>query len=405
MRKHPLRFPDPTLRQVDLVIVEQRDWVAPSDAGHAFKRRGRMLEELWVQLQARGRGAHAPAFVVFSTAFAVDAADEGRRGHLEQCVRRCGETGGAVPPECEDFESHLFSRSLTGVGGDGVEDQHSGVLHWYGMAEVSLRNLAASAVRDGLWDMPECALVGRFWEDAVHPRKGLGHLLIADSLLLYVERAEEFWADSAAATRYQARPHVPVNRGAWDVPFRQCFDHDHHGGIPVDRAASHGWELTDEGGGKPGWVASAAGAELTLRLDTAELSAGREAAGAAAEPVTLTFTYLQGGEAMGSAKYACSGGCECAAGQIAASGPGGEQQAGGVDEYHLVNVTQARECVVRLENAQEGKKFKLLSVVLSTVAPYRQIALQHREQWRARRRDGRGQAAGVPPAGGAPPPS
>lgn len=277
--------------QVDLVIVEQHDWVA--DESHAFKRRGRMLEELWVQLQGRGRGGHAPAFVVLSTAFSVNVGDgrydEATRQHLEQCVRQCGELG-AVPAECADFESHFFDRSLSGVGGTGVEDQHSGVLHWYGMAEISMRNMVASVIRDGLWDLPECAVVGRFWEDKIHPRPGLGHMFLADSLLYYLERAEEFWADSAAATRAQARPHLPVNRGAWDVPFRTCFDHDHHGGIPVDQGASKGWELTDEGRGKPGWVAATAGAELTIRLDTAALTLGHEGG---PEPVTLTFTYLQ----------------------------------------------------------------------------------------------------------------
>lgn len=299
---------DPRPAQVDLVIVEQHDWVDPGDASHDFKRRGRMLEELWVQLQSRGRGLHAPAFVVVSTAFTLNpgngtgasaaagsgngTAAEDRLRHLEACVGRCGELG-AVPPECEDFESDLFDRTLSAVGGHGAEDQHSGVLHWYGMAEVSMRNMLASAIRDGLWDQPECVLVGRFLADRIHPRPGLGHVFLADSLLMYLERAEEFWADSREATRYQARPTVPVNRGAWDVPFRTCFDHDHHGGIPVDQAATKGWALAGEGSGKPGWVATAAGAELTVRLDTAALALGRDPG---AEPVTLTFTYLQSRE-------------------------------------------------------------------------------------------------------------
>lgn len=87
---------------------------------------------------------------------------------------------------------------------------------------------------------------------------------------------------------------------------------------------------------------------------------------------------------MGVAKYACSGGCSCPPGFINALKTG-EQIS--VDEYHLVNVTQARDCVVKLENTQAGKKFKLIALMLSTSRPYQQIADQHRELWRAKRRD------------------
>lgn len=91
---------------------------------------------------------------------------------------------------------------------------------------------------------------------------------------------------------------------------------------------------------------------------------------------------------MGSAKYACSGGCSCPAGRIDAV-KAGEQLTGADHEYHLVNVTQARDCVVTLQNEQEGKKFKLLELMLSTSSSYQQMAGEHREQWRKTRRGSR----------------
>lgn len=172
-------------------------------------------------------------------------------------------------------------------------------LRRYGMAEFSMRNLMASAIRDDVWDLPECSLVGLFWEDKIHPSRNQGHLMIADALMRYLERSAVYYdglsaegpAEGSAdrgGVRGRAgmrRPHVPVNEGAWDVPPRRCFSHDTKGGIPVDVSASRGWNLTDEGRGKPGWVSTAMGDRLSIRLDTASMDGDGH--------VTVTLTYLQ----------------------------------------------------------------------------------------------------------------
>lgn len=160
----------------------------------------------------------------------------------------------------------------------------------YGMAEFSLRNMMVSAIRDDLWDTTECLLVALFWEDKIHPSREHGHLLIADALMRYVERAEQFAAGTRPALRRMERPFMPVADGAWDVPARLCFTLDENGGIPVDKngtATAPGWNLTDEGRHKWGWVSTTAGARLVVPLDVLALP------GAAAGPVELTVTYLQ----------------------------------------------------------------------------------------------------------------
>lgn len=137
--------------QVDLFIIEQHDWI--QDSGHAFKRRGRMLEELWVQLQSRSRGypyppgdqgdpASAaspppppPPFVIISTGFIINVAESYSPypidvlRHFGRCVFSCAYDQELVG-NCTDFRAHLFDRLQHAVGGVAVEDQHSGVLHW-----------------------------------------------------------------------------------------------------------------------------------------------------------------------------------------------------------------------------------------------------------------------------------
>lgn len=347
------------------------------------------------------------------------------------------------------------------------------------MSEISLRNMIASALRDDPWDQPECVMVGTFWGDRIHPSRSHGQMFIADTLLLHLERAEEFLTDMGRdETRYQRRPFMPVTEGAWDIPFRTCFDHSHHGGIPVDVEQSNGWSLMDESGnGEPGWVSGAKSDVLTIRLDTAAVAGGHDHE-PGPEPVTLTFTYLQSFEGaarvaqqrehcmrdtshstgllqlwlrgnhlfavmfallvflepspdvrrpcaithshaparrlpschpffpvsffpfpfhflltgMGTAKYACSGGCTCDSGSINSLKEGSQIA---VAEYRAVNVTQAHDCIVTLGNeggglvvGGGGGRFKLLGVTLSTSVKYHEIAQRHREQRRTARKGG-----------------
>lgn len=155
------------------------------------------------------------------------------------------------------------------------------------MAEFSVRNLVASALRDDTWSMMECLLVSLFFEDQIHPSRQHGHLLIADGLARYLERAERHYAGTSPQLRGMRRPFMPVAEGAWDVPARLCFALSEQGGLPVENGTSHGWALTDEGRGKWGWVSTKAGATLVVPLDASALP------GAFAGPVELTATYLQ----------------------------------------------------------------------------------------------------------------
>lgn len=148
--------------------------------------------------------------------------------------------------------------------------------------------MLASALRDDAFEMMECLLVAAFWEDKIHPSRQRGHLVIADALMRYLERAERFALSARADVRRMRRPFMPVNDGAWDVPARVCLTLDEHGGIPADPRLSAGWNLTDESRKKWGLVATTAGAALAVPFDAAALPGAAEGA-----PVSLTVTYLQ----------------------------------------------------------------------------------------------------------------
>lgn len=117
------------------MIVDQHEWEKPDSPPSV--RRGRYLEELWVQLQARGRDPDtAPAFFLVTTGFSLDVSGLGAPDrpenvsrHLGRCLWSCAYDFELVP-ECGDFHSDLFTYAQHAVGGSAIEDQHSGVLHW-----------------------------------------------------------------------------------------------------------------------------------------------------------------------------------------------------------------------------------------------------------------------------------
>jgi hypothetical protein len=77
------------------------------------------------------------------------------------------------------------------------------------------------------------------------------------------------------------------------------------------------------------------------------------------EPVTLTVTYLSSYHEMGVAKLSCAGPCACEPLSINAS----SVSHASVEAFASANVTQARDCLLVLDNlSAAGLKWKLLGL-------------------------------------------
>lgn len=130
----PIPGPPLLSTQIDLIVIEQHDWIqagSPADISG-----GRLLEELWMQLNTHGRTADAaPAVFLITTGFSVDVTGLGRNRteaeqvHEKRCLWSCAYDKELVPT-CGDFVADLFTYTQHAVGGSAMEDQHSRVLHW-----------------------------------------------------------------------------------------------------------------------------------------------------------------------------------------------------------------------------------------------------------------------------------
>jgi hypothetical protein len=160
--------------------------------------------------------------------------------------------------------------------------------------------------------------------------------------------------------------------------------------LPLDVAASKGFEFSEyqlHGNTtrhKPGWIATAPGSSIDLRLST--LLAATAAAGGSVPPyavprqrqppagqnasrgvpLQVVVGYLSSYEHMGRVAVTCRSGCTCAPTAIDAH----ITEKMSVLRLHEFAVSPAAECVVRLEvtkdSSSPGKehKFKLLQVAV-----------------------------------------
>ncbi len=348
---------------VDLVLVEQHagpDYRGPNT--EATGLRGRLLEELWVQLAQHGRGGRAPPFLVLSFTFALDPwHHDGSEERHDRCLVR---SKCANATECAGFDLAFLQNDTTATIGLTGEDEHGPVLHAYGFSEISMRNMLASVVRDELWNLSHCQLGVRFFADAIHPSP-TGGLFMADAILGHLRKAHAFYqavhagGPAAAALHALRAPAAPVNADAWRTPVRRCFDVETSVGMPVVADATTGWAFVEENAPgrdwvKPGWISYADGDVITIEVGSMLRPK------APADNVTLTVTYLRSYQNMGNATLRCASGCRCDALELQGDDVGGRVS---LETYAHSNATQAAACRVQLvSHLPPGRKFKLLGL-------------------------------------------
>ena len=260
--------------------------------------------------------------------------------------------------------------------------------HHYGLASVSypklLKSLLGSSKRGNL---TECGVLAAVLKDMVHPTK-LGHLLLADILVLYLAKAQKYYQDNKVHLRHQGltRQRVsPLFPQSALVPRMTCYgvaaflirrqgpdiDETASSHLPVSNF-SDGWEFVEmeHGKYKPGWISNTSGSVLRITVDVENSSPGVRQ--------TIGLSFLISYEHMGTANLSCVQGCQCS-----------DRLMDGHERVHRHSVPQMttiepkwpasaistnnaskRSCELQVEVLNKtysgGYKFKVLQLVVTT---------------------------------------
>ncbi|GLI61409.1 hypothetical protein VaNZ11_003603 [Volvox africanus] len=132
----------------------------------------------------------------------------------------------------------------------------------------------------------------------------------------------------------------PLANGNYESSESTCYiEHDLQGLI---LAPLEGWEWTDEGRGKWGYVAMAPGKTLRLKVNTRLV--GNRSADHAAASIIVQIAYLQSYIGMGTARLVCMEGCRCRPLTIDAY----DKRDVSVTSMADLKVTQHPDCVLAL---------------------------------------------------------
>ena len=108
-----------------------------------------------------------------------------------------------------------------------------------------------------------------------------------------------------------------------------------------------------------------AGSFVEFLLDTQAAHTQQDGNISPTDTALVEIRYLTSYERMGKAQVTCSEGCDCEGGVI----DGMSQQHFSLPGSRTFDVTQSKECVLRLEviKGEGGEKFKILSLSVSFV--------------------------------------
>ncbi|KAG2446602.1 hypothetical protein HYH02_008587 [Chlamydomonas schloesseri] len=167
-------------------------------------------------------------------------------------------------------------------------------------------------------------------------------------------------AAAAALEELAARPlPPPLAEGNYEAAVTTCYI-EHELSAIVQRPAT-GWNYTDEGRGKWGWVALEPGRQLRIKLNT--LLPGERAAAAPGTRglIVVQIAYLQSYSGMGAARVTCESGCVCEAAAAAQGGlevDGHDPRPVSVTSIADLRVSQHPECVLLITTLGPGRNAK-----------------------------------------------
>ncbi|EFJ49700.1 hypothetical protein VOLCADRAFT_89683 [Volvox carteri f. nagariensis] len=215
---------------------------------------------------------------------------------------------------------------------------------YYGLPSVSLRAAVfPSATAGGAEEVSPGAI---FNGGAMHPGRG-GHVVVTELLItLCLEVA-------LVAARPLPPPLFPGNHGA---TVETCYIQDQLQALVQQPVV--GWNWTDEGRGKWGYVATEPGKTIKLKVNTqigmggSSSSIDGDGEGAELQPIIVQVAYLQSYRGMGTARLSCEAGCNCTSILLDAYDARPASLAVTVD----IKVTQHSECHLELKSGLPSAK-------------------------------------------------
>ncbi|GLC71350.1 hypothetical protein PLESTF_001105900 [Pleodorina starrii] len=217
---------------------------------------------------------------------------------------------------------------------------------YYSLPSVSLK---AAVLPSGIVKgAEEVSPGGIFNGGAMHPGRG-GHVVVTELLItLFLEMLR---LNSLAGSPGQlsmkdlksvaARPlPPPVCEGNYESSIDTCYIEDQLQKLVLSPVV--GWNWTDEGRGKWGFVSLKKGEVLKLKVNT-RLEGKRSSTDASAH-IILQVAYLQSYRSMGTAQVACVEGCVCDPVIIDAY----DRRPVSVTSMQDIQVSQSTKCVLKV---------------------------------------------------------
>ncbi|EFJ49699.1 hypothetical protein VOLCADRAFT_89682 [Volvox carteri f. nagariensis] len=248
---------------------------------------------------------------------------------------------------------------------------------YYSLPSVSLK---AAVLPSGLVKGAEEVSPGAIFNGgAMHPGRG-GHVVVTEMLItLFLEMLrrnsligtspEELSISELKSVAARPLP-PPVCEGNYESSIDTCYIEDQLQRLVQQPVV--GWNWTDEGRGKWGFVSLKKGDELQLKINT-RLEGKRSATDSSAL-ILLQVAYLKSYRGMGTAQVSCTSGCSCEPLIIDAF----DRRPVSVTSMADIQVSQSSKCILAItsmgpssaaagkssKTVTNGYKFKLMGVVV-----------------------------------------
>ncbi|KAG2492246.1 hypothetical protein HYH03_009488 [Edaphochlamys debaryana] len=186
------------------------------------------------------------------------------------------------------------------------------------------------------------------------------------------------WGDALVAALVRmasALPPPPLVAGNYAAAHGTCYIE--HLLTEIVQQPTKGWNWTDEGRNKWGWVAKSLGSTLRIQVDTRVPGQKADPKDPESSNILLGVAYLSSYTDMGRASVTCTSGCTCAPQEI----DSWSDRKVSITQVWNFPVSQHAKCVVELKTLGPGKdpetraarpgsgnKFKLLGLVVGEEA-------------------------------------
>ena len=277
-------------RELDLLLLEQYQVLQYGRGANEPQRPGEEVERLWNDIRTNLVKPPAVFLLHFGDVLPL---------RLQTCLYSGGTTVGSCGlAECQNW-THFMSPARSHQREEALDV----TAHYYGWSSFSMRNLVASAFRDGMHtsrNESECVFMAQVFRDRIHPADR-GAMLLGNALIQHLADAVDFHRAFQTTLPVQP-PDAPLAAGAWVVERDVCME---AAALNVSDARNWAFHATEMVAGrevpKPGHISSAADGMLQVELALARQGTH-----------TITILYLRSySPDMGAASVACSNGCMC----------------------------------------------------------------------------------------------